>query len=300
MNFGKKGFTSTTFGGKYFKTNVSKRGTYNTFSLPGTGLSYRSKVTSAVQPVTRQFSASPAVALNRYCGSCYSINLPDAQFCGNCGGSCPPNPPQANLPQSANNSNALVGLGLLLAVPVLCVFTLILAGLMSPSRISQTSSPNPNALSVPQSTTAATKNFVSVPLSSPTSASDKKPVKSPKTARIISENANLRDAPSNLGGVLSVIPYDDSVTILEQKGVWFYVSTNEQKGWLHGNTIKLDDSGNSGVQNRMPDPQSNPKMPAVKTDDHSGATARCGDGSLSYSASHRGACSHHSGVAVWY
>ena len=33
---------------------------------------------------------------------------------------------------------------------------------------------------------------------------------------------------------------------------------------------------------------------------HAGATARCGDGSLSYSAHRRGTCSHHGGVAVWY
>lgn len=32
----------------------------------------------------------------------------------------------------------------------------------------------------------------------------------------------------------------------------------------------------------------------------SGATARCRDGTYSYSASRRGTCSHHGGVAVWY
>lgn len=31
-----------------------------------------------------------------------------------------------------------------------------------------------------------------------------------------------------------------------------------------------------------------------------GATARCRDGSLSYSQSRRGTCSHHGGVADWY
>jgi hypothetical protein len=35
-------------------------------------------------------------------------------------------------------------------------------------------------------------------------------------------------------------------------------------------------------------------------DDHDGATALCNDGTLSYSAHHRGTCSHHHGVAVWY
>lgn len=33
---------------------------------------------------------------------------------------------------------------------------------------------------------------------------------------------------------------------------------------------------------------------------NSGASAKCGDGTLSYSAHRRGTCSHHGGVAVWY
>lgn len=31
-----------------------------------------------------------------------------------------------------------------------------------------------------------------------------------------------------------------------------------------------------------------------------GATAKCNDGSYSYSATHSGTCSHHGGVAIWY
>lgn len=31
-----------------------------------------------------------------------------------------------------------------------------------------------------------------------------------------------------------------------------------------------------------------------------GASARCGDGTYSFSQHHRGTCSHHGGVAVWY
>jgi len=32
----------------------------------------------------------------------------------------------------------------------------------------------------------------------------------------------------------------------------------------------------------------------------SGATARCKDGTLSYSKSRRGTCSHHGGVSTWF
>lgn len=31
-----------------------------------------------------------------------------------------------------------------------------------------------------------------------------------------------------------------------------------------------------------------------------GASAKCGDGSYSFSAHRRGTCSHHGGVAMWY
>lgn len=47
-----------------------------------------------------------------------------------------------------------------------------------------------------------------------------------------------------------------------------------------------------------PAPATHTSAPAVN--DHNGATALCNDGTLSYSAHHRGTCSHHHGVAVWY
>lgn len=39
--------------------------------------------------------------------------------------------------------------------------------------------------------------------------------------------------------------------------------------------------------------------PCPANDVPSGATARCGDGTYSYSQSRRGTCSHHGGVAQW-
>lgn len=46
-----------------------------------------------------------------------------------------------------------------------------------------------------------------------------------------------------------------------------------------------------------------PSPPAARNtieSDHAGASARCRDGSLSYSAHHSGTCSHHGGVTEWY
>ena len=41
LNFGKGGLTSTTLGGRRFKTNVGGRGVKHTVSVPGTGVSYQ-------------------------------------------------------------------------------------------------------------------------------------------------------------------------------------------------------------------------------------------------------------------
>ncbi|MFF7157169.1 DUF3761 domain-containing protein [Streptomyces sp. NPDC008139] len=53
-----------------------------------------------------------------------------------------------------------------------------------------------------------------------------------------------------------------------------------------------------------PKPKPKPKPTVGYTEppvnDHDGATALCNDGTLSYSQHHRGTCSHHHGVAVWY
>lgn len=50
LNIGKRGFTSVSVGGKFLKTNVSGRGTRQTFSIPGIGLSH-SRLVSGRRPV---------------------------------------------------------------------------------------------------------------------------------------------------------------------------------------------------------------------------------------------------------
>ena len=43
LNFSSKG-VSTTIGGKGFKTTIGKNGVYQSVSIPGSGLSYRTKI----------------------------------------------------------------------------------------------------------------------------------------------------------------------------------------------------------------------------------------------------------------
>jgi hypothetical protein len=41
LNVGKKGINSVSVGGRGATTNIGKRGTHTTYSIPGTGISYR-------------------------------------------------------------------------------------------------------------------------------------------------------------------------------------------------------------------------------------------------------------------
>ena len=227
------------------------------------------------------------------------------------------------------------------------------------------SSPHPQPLLAPQASV--------VPKVSPSAS----PVQSEKsnTALVISRHANLRTEDNASATVIRTVPQDAVVEVIKQQGAWFYVKTETETGWLHGNTLKLQsfeiasqptvkrtsplpapsavetvaDLKIKGNRNsmiyHMPNcasyneiternivwfkteaeaesagyrrakncsggysvaPSYNPtptkvSVPAPKTDaSSSGASARCRDGSLSYSAHRRGTCSHHGGVAEWY
>jgi uncharacterized protein YgiM (DUF1202 family) len=140
-----------------------------------------------------------------------------------------------------------------------------------------------------------------------------------KAATVIAENAELRKTANSKSEVVKSLQQGSSVEVIRQKGAWFYVSAagggGESKGWMYGNTIRLDSgsssSSSSEVTNSSPTYPANPvkkKTPVYKEAEQqqtrsinpSGATAKCRDGTLSYSKNRRGTCSHHGGVAVWY
>ena len=62
-----------------------------------------------------------------------------------------------------------------------------------------------------------------------------------QTASVIAENANLRGTPSEQGKVIDTISIGKTAFVLMQKGVWFLLQTDDYVGWVHGNTIKIDD-----------------------------------------------------------
>lgn len=136
------------------------------------------------------------------------------------------------------------------------------------------------------------------------------------SAVVISENANLRETPADEGKVVQLIAEGESVEVIKQKGAWFYVSAGNQKGWIHGNEIRFEKSEqksstqSKSIESETELPKSSPSFDSTSPTvtkkqsepeiNSSGATAKCRDGSLSYSRNRRGTCSHHGGVAVWY
>ena len=62
---------------------------------------------------------------------------------------------------------------------------------------------------------------------------------SQRYARVISQEANLRDAPSVIGESSEVIAEDTLVKVLDEKLPWYVVRVGNRVGWMHGNTIEF-------------------------------------------------------------
>jgi len=145
----------------------------------------------------------------------------------------------------------------------------------------------------------------------------------PVAAIVKAQRANLRDRPSKSGSVVRTVNKGDLLSLVEATpiGPWYRVrdSRSDSEGWVHGNTISLLQTTESTPANatstqrprrtlppttsgrsyvnvdgvRVPSPVFSETKPA-------GATARCRDGSYSFSQHRRGTCSYHGGVAEWF
>lgn len=61
----------------------------------------------------------------------------------------------------------------------------------------------------------------------------------PRYARVISENANLRDTPSVSSGNQQEIVEGTVVKVLDEKLPWYVVRAGNRVGWMHGNTLEF-------------------------------------------------------------
>ena len=58
-------------------------------------------------------------------------------------------------------------------------------------------------------------------------------------ARVISENANLRDLPNVTSASTLEVPEETLVKILDEKLPWYVVRIGNRVGWMHGDTLEF-------------------------------------------------------------
>jgi uncharacterized protein YgiM (DUF1202 family) len=159
-------------------------------------------------------------------------------------------------------------------------------------------------------------------------------------AAIVKANkANLREHPSQFATVVGTVSKGDLLSLIDvtPTGPWYRIRDSKKgaDGWIHGNTIALqqtaDTSAASTTSTQRPRtvsttnessptqiPRTNStsdtptrrsyvnvdgirvQSPTFSDTKPAGASARCRDGSYSFSLNRRGTCSHHGGVAEWY
>jgi uncharacterized protein YgiM (DUF1202 family) len=69
-----------------------------------------------------------------------------------------------------------------------------------------------------------------------------------RTARVISENANLRETPSITGLAEGEVSEGTVVKILDEKLPWYVVRVGDRVGWMHGATLLLLDDGSTSSE----------------------------------------------------
>ncbi len=152
-----------------------------------------------------------------------------------------------------------------------------------------------------------------------------------ETAVVKAVRANLRDHPNMSASVVREIRQGDVLTLVSSSpvGPWYNVRHKETgaEGWIHGNNIVITNApaaaqptpqqpakANGGASNTAAsageggtssgrgywnvDGEFVPSPVFSKTAPE-GASAKCRDGSYSFSRHRSGTCSHHGGVAEW-
>jgi len=113
----------------------------------------------------------------------------------------------------------------------------------------------------------------------------------------------LRAEPDTTARILAIVPVGATLSVTTCENQWCQVKFRRydgyviQRGLTADSTVAAPTVGRGYINSRgqwVPSPQ-----PGPADRPPSGATARCRDGTYSYSQSRRGTCSHHGGVAVW-
>ena len=121
----------------------------------------------------------------------------------------------------------------------------------------------------------------------------------PRYARVISPNANLRDTPSTTSGTEQEIDEGTIVKVLDEKLPWYVVRAGNRVGWMHGNTIEFIDTETVNPpsprrQAVVPDyPPPTPSIP--RRESSTETTTRTSSESRGYIRGPRGGCYYISG-----
>jgi len=69
-----------------------------------------------------------------------------------------------------------------------------------------------------------------------------------RTARVIAENANLRETPSITGLAEGEVSEGMVVKILDEKLPWYVVRVGDRVGWMHGATLLFMDNAATSTE----------------------------------------------------
>jgi uncharacterized protein YgiM (DUF1202 family) len=134
--------------------------------------------------------------------------------------------------------------------------------------------------------------------------------------------ANVRDKPLKSAAIVMTVKKGDLLTLngAPANGPWYRIRDNRTRaeGWIHGSTIALLELVDTNSQPTTPTQRARTTSSAVTGRSYvnvdgvrvrspvfsdrrpAGASARCRDGSYSFSQHRSGTCSHHGGVAEWF
>lgn len=181
----------------------------------------------------------------------------------------------------------------------------------------------------PQSSTTSNPPAPQRPAATPATLAVQPAAQEGEAAAVVKAvRANLRERPAASGAVVREVGKGEELALVSSSpsGAWYRVrhAASGAVGWVHGSTISLARAQGADAPNTQPAPTGRTPEPAVKAAPapasgrsyvnvdgdrvHSpvfsdsapaGASARCRDGSYSFSRHRRGTCSHHGGVASW-
>lgn len=182
------------------------------------------------------------------------------------------------------------------------------------------------------STVASRNTAQQVTIPTPAPVPDQTPAKQASRetgdVEIIATRANLRALPNASSEVVKELVQGDQLTLLADGavGAWYNVRDLDSgsSGWVHGNTIKIVSAAkeksakaNASAQQKEAPAKKNESAATLSSDTYTnvdgeqvprprksatvpeGASAKCRDGSYSFSRHRQGTCSHHGGVAEW-